>query len=74
MLTAAAESPPPIIVVAFESAIALATAIVPLLKFSNSNTPIGPFQITVLASLIALAYTVSVFGPISNPMFPVGIF
>ena len=74
ILTAAAESPPPITVVASASAIALATAIVPLLKFSNSNTPIGPFHITVLASLIASAYNASVLGPISNPMLPAGMF
>ena len=61
-------------VVASASAIALATAIVPLLKFSNSNTPIGPFQITVLASFIASAYKASVLGPISNPIYPAGIF
>ena len=55
-------------------AMAEATAIVPLLKFSNSNTPIGPFHITVLASLTASAYKASVLGPISNPMLPAGMF
>lgn len=54
LLTAAAESPPPIIVVASVSyANSSATAIVPLAKLGNSNTPIGPFHTTVLASLRA---------------------
>src|SRR6185437_7216012 len=50
--TAAAESPPPTIVVApccVAFAIASATARVPASKGLCSNTPIGPFQTTVLA-------------------------
>ena len=50
LIAAAAESPPPIIVNAFSRfAIDSQTLIVPLAKLLNSNTPIGPFQITVLA-------------------------
>ena len=50
-IAAAAESPPPMIVVAFsKDAIASHTPIVPLAKLGNSNTPIGPFHTTVLAS------------------------
>ena len=55
VVTAAAESPPPIIVVPSASASAFATAIVPLANIGFSNTPIGPFQITVLADLTASA-------------------
>ena len=54
--TAAAESPPPTIVVApraVASAIASATARVPASNGGVSNTPIGPFQTTVLAPAIA---------------------
>ena len=49
LATAAIESPPPITVVPFTAATAFATAIVPFAKASISNTPIGPFQITVFA-------------------------
>jgi hypothetical protein len=47
--TAAIESPPPMIVVPLTFATAFATAIVPCANASISNTPIGPFQITVFA-------------------------
>ena len=50
--TAAIESPPPMIVVPFTSATALATSMVPFAKASISNTPIGPFQMTVFAPLM----------------------
>ena len=57
--TDAAESPPPTTVkepFSFVAAImASATALVPSAKFGNSNTPIGPFQNTVLESLMASA-------------------
>ena len=57
----AAESPPPMMVVApSASAIAFATAMVPPAKMGFSNTPIGPFQMTVLAPLIACAYSARV--------------
>src|SRR5688572_5258361 len=50
-LIAATESPPPIIVVPSTPATALATASVPFANGATSNTPIGPFHTTVLASL-----------------------
>ena len=65
---AEAESPPPIIDTASLSATAFATASVPLAKFANSNTPIGPFQITVLADLISSANSSIVLAPISIPI------
>src|SRR6185436_11323811 len=52
LATAAIESPPPITVIPFTAGTALATSIVPLAKASISNTPIGPFQMTVLAPAI----------------------
>ena len=72
-LQAAAESPPPMIVVASVSASAFATAIVPLASVGFSNTPIGPFQTTVLASLAAVAKSSCVLGPISRPSLSAGI-
>src|SRR4029078_8533351 len=67
--TAAAESPPPTIVVAprpVAAAIASAIAMVPLSNGDVSKTPIGPFQITVCADAIALPYDSAVLGPISK--------
>src|SRR5690554_849500 len=55
--TAAAESPPPIMVVAVETARALATSFVPAANWGSSNTPIGPFQMTVRAFLISVIYS-----------------
>ena len=50
--TAAAESPPPITVVAFSSsANDNAIEFVPFANCSNSNNPTGPFHITVFAPL-----------------------
>src|SRR5207253_2282555 len=49
------ESPPPTTEVAPESATALAIATVPLSNGGFSNTPIGPFQTTVLAPRITSA-------------------
>ena len=49
---AAAESPPPIIVVAPSKLPKnFAILFVPIANWSNSNNPTGPFQITVLALL-----------------------
>ena len=66
--TAAIESPPPMIVVPRTSATARATAIVPFANVSISNTPIGPFQTTVLASFKASVYRRTVSGPMSRPI------
>src|SRR3954468_8278627 len=67
-LTAAIESPPPMIVVPFTAATACATALVPFANASISNTPIGPFHTTVLASAIAAVYAAIVAGPMSSPI------
>src|SRR5581483_8904457 len=48
-LMAFSESPPPTTLMAPESATAFARATVPLSNGGVSNTPIGPFQITVFA-------------------------
>ena len=71
--TAAAESPPPMIVTASVSASAFATASVPCAKFGISKQPIGPFHTTVLASFTASQKIFSVSGPISSPCHPSGI-
>lgn len=55
------------------STIASPTVREPWVKFSNSNTPIGPFQRIVLDSLITLAKISSVLGPMSRPSHPSGI-
>ena len=52
---------------------ASATASVPLAKAGNSNTPIGPFQITVPAPATAPQYSFTVSGPMSRPCQPSGI-
>src|SRR5579872_1123264 len=51
-LMAFSESPPPTTDTAPDPATALASATVPLSKGGFSNTPIGPFQIMVLAFAI----------------------
>ena len=51
--TAAAESPPPIIVFASIVERSLAIEFVPIENCGNSNNPRGPFQITVFAFLIS---------------------
>ena len=56
LLTAATESPPPMIVVPFTSATARATPSVPAANASISNTPIGPFHTTVFASRSTVWY------------------
>ena len=73
MFTAAALSPPPIIVVASVSASAFATAMVPFASTGFSNTPIGPFHTTVFADLTALAKSSCVLGPMSSPSISEGI-
>src|SRR5690554_6552220 len=65
--TAAAESPPPMIVVPWEAARALAISFVPLANCGSSKTPIGPFQMTVRACLISAVYSFTASGPISSP-------
>src|SRR6185295_5635539 len=54
-VTAATESPPPMMVVPWTAATARATPIVPAANASISNTPIGPFHTTVLARPITSA-------------------
>src|SRR5690625_1576139 len=71
---AAAESPPPMIVTASSRpASALHTPIVPCAKFSNSKTPIGPFQTTVLASPRCDLNVSTVSLPISSPIISSGM-
>ena len=53
--TAAIESPPPTMEMAFEAATALAMPIVPWAKASISKMPIGPFQKMVLAVAMTAA-------------------
>src|SRR5205823_13020123 len=65
-LTAAIESPPPMIVVPRTAATAWAMAFVPTANAGISNTPIGPFQTTVFASASAPSYRVIVDGPMST--------
>ena len=67
MRTAAAESPPPTTDSPETSVRACAIARVPFANFSISNTPIGPFQNTVLASAISLAKLIADSGPMSRP-------
>ena len=59
--------------IAFDSAMPFATAMVPCAKFSHSETPMGPFQITVPALLTVFAYSSAVTGPISRPIQPSGM-
>ena len=67
-IAAAAESPPPIIVVApFKLANVSQIAFVPTANFSTSNTPAGPFQTTVLAPSSSFANNALVLGPQSKP-------
>src|SRR5690606_11406822 len=74
--TAAAESPPPTTLNAplpVASMIASATPFVPAAKFSNSNTPIGPFQTTVFAEPRSEAKRCTDSGPMSRPIHPSGM-
>merc|ERR1711937_75304 len=74
---AATESPPPMTVIAplsFDKSARISTIPnVPLLNFSISNTPIGPFIITVLQSARASACAFVDSGPLSSPIQPSGI-
>ena len=60
-------------VVASDSAMAVAMARVPLANSGFSNTPMGPFQTTVLAFFTALENSSMVLGPMSRPCQPSGI-
>src|SRR6266545_2633288 len=71
--TAAAESPPPTTVKPSTAAIASATARVPAANGGSSNTPIGPFQNTVLAGRNASVKAATVRGPMSRPSRSAGI-
>ena len=56
LLTAATESPPPTMVIASRlRATAPAISLVPRAKAGISKTPMGPFQMTVLALAISVA-------------------
>ncbi len=70
--TAAAESPPPMIVTAFDSASSRATANVPSANLGISNTPSGPFHTIVLAPANADSNVDTVFGPMSSMRQPEG--
>ena len=70
LLIAAAESPPPTIEIALELAIASAVFSVPILNFSTSHIPSGPFHITVLAACTSLENSLTVLGPMSQPCHP----
>mmetsp|Transcript_32907 Transcript_32907/g.48725 ORF Transcript_32907/g.48725 Transcript_32907/m.48725 type:complete len:207 (+) Transcript_32907:272-892(+) len=74
---AATESPPPMMVMApfsLERSARISTIPkVPLLKASNSNTPIGPFMMMVLQSERAAFCSSVVLGPLSSPIHPSGI-
>lgn len=52
---------------ALSSARVSATPKVPLANFSNSNTPMGPFQMMVFASARALWKAFRESGPMSKP-------
>src|SRR5438876_9115684 len=71
--TAAAESPPPTIEYAFQSATACAIANVPEANFEFSNTPMGPFHTIVFACRMMLEYRRMVSGPISKPICSPGV-
>mmetsp|Transcript_14360 Transcript_14360/g.29553 ORF Transcript_14360/g.29553 Transcript_14360/m.29553 type:complete len:235 (+) Transcript_14360:179-883(+) len=74
--TAATESPPPMMVQAPFAVISSSVstmAKVPLAKASNSKTPIGPFQMTVLQSDRAAAISFVASGPLSSPIHPSGM-
>src|SRR5438045_8096697 len=74
--TAAALSPPPMIVTALFFAVASATAWamarVPSANGFFSNTPIGPFHTIVLALAILSLNSATVLGPMSKPSRPSG--
>ena len=57
-----------IVIAPSKLAIASHTPIVPLAKLGISNTPIGPFHTTVLASFNTFENNSTVAGPTSNPI------
>src|SRR5512144_2805171 len=71
--TALALSPPPMTVVAPDSANIFARANVPSANFGISNTPTGPFHTISFAPLRVSLYNASVFGPTSSMRQPAGI-
>mmetsp|Transcript_75871 Transcript_75871/g.181496 ORF Transcript_75871/g.181496 Transcript_75871/m.181496 type:complete len:225 (+) Transcript_75871:301-975(+) len=76
LAAAVAESPPPMMPTppeACRAATASSNALVPLEKLSNSKTPAGPFQTTVLASFTFVAKSSMLFGPQSMPSQPSGM-
>ena len=73
LVTAATESPPPMMEMAPLSATAWATAKVPSANLGISNTPMGPFQMTVPAPLRASQKSWTDFSPMSIPIQPSGI-
>mmetsp|Transcript_62132 Transcript_62132/g.183641 ORF Transcript_62132/g.183641 Transcript_62132/m.183641 type:complete len:268 (-) Transcript_62132:577-1380(-) len=76
LAAAVAESPPPMMP-AFPAAVVSATAsrraFVPAEKLSNSNTPAGPFQITVADASTVSRKSAIDFGPQSIPSHPSGM-
>mmetsp|Transcript_1913 Transcript_1913/g.4250 ORF Transcript_1913/g.4250 Transcript_1913/m.4250 type:complete len:202 (-) Transcript_1913:522-1127(-) len=74
---AATESPPPMMVTAPFSLVRSARMStipnVPLEKASNSNTPIGPFMMTVRQSSRNSFCSAVVAGPLSSPIHPSGM-
>mmetsp|Transcript_33380 Transcript_33380/g.68148 ORF Transcript_33380/g.68148 Transcript_33380/m.68148 type:complete len:265 (+) Transcript_33380:154-948(+) len=74
---AATESPPPMMVMAplsLERSARMSTMPkVPLLKASNSNTPMGPFMMMVLQSERNSFCSSVVLGPLSSPIQPSGM-
>mmetsp|Transcript_4594 Transcript_4594/g.11198 ORF Transcript_4594/g.11198 Transcript_4594/m.11198 type:complete len:250 (+) Transcript_4594:146-895(+) len=75
--TAATESPPPMMVMAplevDSSARVSAMSKVPLANFSNSKTPMGPFQMMVLQSASSSWIILVESGPLSRPIQPSGM-
>merc|ERR1719310_2433746 len=76
LAAAVAESPPPmmpLLPLAVVSATASSTALVPCEKLSNSKTPAGPFQMTVLEARIFSRKRAIDAGPQSMPSQPSGM-
>mmetsp|Transcript_31371 Transcript_31371/g.56379 ORF Transcript_31371/g.56379 Transcript_31371/m.56379 type:complete len:262 (-) Transcript_31371:239-1024(-) len=75
-LHAVAVSPPPIIVIAPCEVATTTSSIIILVPASNlliSKTPMGPFQIIVLADRMAAAFSSMDSGPQSSPIIPSGM-
>merc|ERR1719460_2537156 len=76
LAAAVAESPPPMMPwppFALSSATASSTDLVPLEKVSNSKTPAGPFQMTVLEASTFSRKSAIEAGPQSMPSHPSGM-